>query len=82
MKQIQIIYKNTSYEIEVEKGEKICDIIYDLYYNIIKPNNYISLWEQIYIESILKMGLYVVKSENDIINKNDYVIFNVYNLYI
>ncbi len=82
IKQIQIIYKSNSYEIEVNKGDKMYEIVNDLYYNIIKPNNNISLIEKFYIESVINMGLYRIKSDNYDINKNDLVIFNVYNLYI
>ncbi len=81
-KHIQIIYKNNSYELDVQENDIIHDVINDLYYHIIKPNTYISLFEKIYIEIKLKMKMYVVKCGNKSVNYNDNVNFDIYNLYI
>lgn len=81
-KHIQIIYKNNSYEIDVDENDIIDHVINDLYYHIIKPNTYIPLFEKIYIETKLKIKMYVVKCGSKSINYNDNVKFDIYNLYI
>jgi hypothetical protein len=67
MKHIEIIYKNDSYEIEVNENDIIHNIVKDLYYNIIKSVNNLSLVEKMYVETMINIKNYKV---NDKLNNN------------
>ncbi len=71
MKHIEIIYKGDLYEIDVNEDDIIHNIVKDLYYNIIKNVNKLSLVEKLYIETMINTKVYSVTDKlGNNINKN------------
>ncbi len=68
-KRINIIFKNKSYEVEINSYDSIHHVIYDLYNNIIKKD--INIFQNLYYNYLIENKDYFIKIiNNDIIQED------------